>query len=68
MRVYAAFVLAFVWLECSARKSSVSDLFSVKKMSKGPIGVIASSLAKFITGIGWDFNEKPETIDYALIQ
>ena len=58
MRVYATIILAFVWLECSARKSSISEEFSVKKMSKGPIGVIAAGLAKFITGIGWDFHDK----------
>ena len=52
MRVYAAFILAFLWLECSAGKSSMSETFSVKNMSKGPIAVIAAGLAKFITGIG----------------
>ena len=52
MRVYAAFILAFVWLECSAGKSSMSETFSVKKMTRGPIAVIAAGLAQFITGIG----------------
>ena len=56
MRVYAPFILAFVWLECSAGKSKLSELFSIKKMSKGPIAVIAAGLTHFITSIGYDFH------------
>ena len=55
MRVYTVLFLAFVWLECSARKSSLTEQFSVSKMSRGPIRVIAAGLAEFITGIGLDF-------------
>ena len=55
MRVYALFILAFVLLECSAGKSKLSELFSVKKMSKGPIAVIAAGLTHFTTSIGYDF-------------
>ena len=67
MRVYAAFILAFLWLECSAGKSNLSGQFTSKNMAAGPIAIIAAGLELIVTLFEPDEEEYNPLIEQNMI-